>query len=83
MAEFITIFGYLIYLEILELNCCGLGANKRSNIMNKVEKEFNNINEDISEDINENILNEDEEKFLYVIGNYKEMVLKNSINGKQ
>ena len=47
MAEFSEIFaffGYMVYLEILELNFCGLSDNVRRRLMKKGEIEVNKIN---------------------------------------
>ena len=40
ISEYITLFGHIINLEIIELNFCGLSENIRRNIMFKGEKEF-------------------------------------------
>ena len=46
IAEFSEVFaflGYMIYLEILELNFCRLNENLKSRIIEKGEKEFRNL----------------------------------------
>ena len=46
IAEFSEVFaflGYMIYLEILELNFCGLSDNVKRNIRSKGENEFNQL----------------------------------------
>jgi hypothetical protein len=46
LAEFSEIFaflGYMVYLEIIELNFCGLGKNLRKVIMEKGENEAREI----------------------------------------
>ena len=40
ISEIVAIFGYIINLEIIELNFCGLSDNTRINIMNKAQREF-------------------------------------------
>ena len=57
ISEIIAIIGYIINLEILELNFCGLSDNLRRNIMNKAHQEFLNLNKENNKlklDINEN-----------------------------
>ena len=43
LSELLGIFGYIFYLEILELNFCGLSDNTKRRITIKGENEFNNI----------------------------------------
>ena len=43
LAEILTAFGYLVYLEIIEFHCCGLGDNLRKIISKKGEEEFRTI----------------------------------------
>ena len=40
LTELLAVIGYLVYLEILELNFCGLSDNLRRKIMLKGENEF-------------------------------------------
>ena len=78
ISEIIAFFGYIIYLEIIELNFCGLRENTRRNIIFKGEKEFSEINEDIINNIlNDNIDDEDNETQNFGLGNYELMVEKN------
>ena len=53
LSEFFAISGYMVYLEILELNFCGLNENLRKSIMEKGEKEFKQLKENIIEEDNE------------------------------
>ena len=53
LSEFFAISGYMIYLEILELNFCGLNENLRKRIIEKGEKEFKQLKENISEEEND------------------------------
>ena len=73
ISEIVAIIGYIINLEIIELNFCGLSDNTRRNIMNKAQKEFKNLNEDNVEkylDVNSNA-------DAYIgIGKYEEMIEK-------
>ena len=73
IAEIIAIFGYIINLEIIELNFCGLSDNIRRNIMDKAQKEFRYLNEDNIE-LYKNI---NEENTYVGIEKYKEMGYKN------
>ena len=72
-SEIVSLFGYIINLEIIELNFCGLSDNTRRNIMNKAQREFKNLNEDNIEkylDVNSNA-------DAYIgIGKYEEMIEK-------
>ena len=73
ISEIVAIIGYIINLEIIELNFCGLSDNTRRNIMYKAQKEFKNLNEDNIEkylDVNSNA-------DAYIgIGKYEEMIEK-------
>ena len=42
-SEFFAILGYMIYLEILELNFCGLSKNLKQIIIEKGEYEFKRL----------------------------------------
>ena len=44
---------FLIYLEIIELNFCGLSTNIKRNIISKGENESNQLNNDKKEAIDE------------------------------
>ena len=76
IAEFVCIFGYMIHLEISELNFCGLSDNIKRKISIKGEKEFNKLNEG---EIGENEEDEDESSYIG-IGKYEEMLAKNKNN---
>ena len=56
-GDFFSFFGYLIYLEIIELNFCGLNYNLRNKIIRRADNEFMNIDDDIS--CTEDSINED------------------------
>ena len=43
MSEICPVFGYLIFLEILELNFCGLSDNIKRNIKSKSDNEFKEL----------------------------------------
>ena len=83
-AEILDAFGNMIYLEIIELNFCGLSDNIKRKIIIKGEKEFNKLNEDKIE----NIINPDEneengEENTYIgIEKYEEMIEKNKKDNK-
>ena len=53
-AEIISLFAYLIYLEIIELRFCGFDKNIKKNLILKAKKEnrnnFMNDNDDESVD---------------------------------
>ena len=71
-AEIVAIFGYIINLEILELNFCGLSDNVRRNIMDKAQKEFLSLTEDSFEkysniDENEEISSNGSERYIEMI----------------
>ena len=40
LTEVLAVLGYLVYLEIFELNFCGLNENLRTKIIEKGENEF-------------------------------------------
>ena len=48
LSEFFAILGYMVYLEILELNFCGLNKYLRRAISEKGEKEFIQLKENMS-----------------------------------
>ena len=77
ISEIVAFFGYIIFLEIIELNFCGLNENIRRNIMVKGEKEFIEMNEDISKNIINNVdEDEDNEEQYLGLGTYEEMIQK-------
>ena len=77
IAEFACIFGYMIHLEIIELNFCGLSDNIKRKIIIKGEKEFNKLNEDKIENILAVEENEEEEDDSVIgVGKYEEMLEK-------
>ena len=43
LSEIFAIIGYIFFLEILELNFCGLSDNTRKNIKSKGQDEFNQL----------------------------------------
>ena len=64
LSEIFAIIGYVIYLEIVELNFCGLSDNIKRNIISKGENEFNEIKFERQESIisSLNTYGEDEEE---------------------
>ena len=58
--NFFAIIGFLIYLEIIELNFCGFNFNLRKNIMKRSDEDVEDFNIDI--DQNEDLINEEIEK---------------------
>ena len=64
LAEILSAFSYLIYLEIIEFHCCGLDNNLRKIISKKGEYEFRKISlTEIKEEENEDNNDENEEEF--------------------
>ena len=65
ITEFTEIFaflGYIVYLEILELNFCGLNENIKRKIMEKGENEFKILSEsDISDKIIDDVSEDEDE----------------------
>ena len=47
-AFFVVLLNYAIYIEIIELSCCGLNKNTRRNILKRIKEE------ELNEDINNN-----------------------------
>jgi len=83
IAEIFASFTYMIHLEIIELNFCGLSDNLKRKISIKGEKEFNKLNEDKIENIINTDENEEDEENAYIgIGKYEEMMVKNKNNNK-
>ena len=77
ISEIVAFFGYIIYLEIIELNFCGLNENIRRNIMVKGEKEFIEMNEDISKNIINNVDEDEDNEDKYLgLGTYEEIIQK-------
>ena len=77
ISEIVAIIGYTIYLEIIELNFCGLSDNIKRKIIIKGEKEFNKLNEDKIESILAVEENEEEEDDSVIgVGKYEEMLEK-------
>ena len=58
LAEFLSALGYLVYLEIIELNFCGLNKYIKRRLMQKGEREFNKLN--VSNIIDKDSINSDE-----------------------
>lgn len=77
LTEFFAILGYMIYLEIIELNFCGLNQNLRKTIIKKGDEEFKMLSLaqlsgiDIEDEENEDEVNESNNKDLKKIGSYK------------
>jgi hypothetical protein len=72
IAEFSEVFaflGYMIYLEILELNFCRLNENLKRIIIEKGEKEFRHLTVAINKD--NNFENEEDEKDEEYTGPYR------------
>ena len=64
LAEILSAFSYLIYLEIIEFHCCGLDNNLKKIISKKGEYEFRKISlTEIKEEENEDNDDENEEEF--------------------
>ena len=82
IAEVIAIFGYIIYLEIIELNFCGLSDNLKRKIMVKAEKDFDKLNNDkIGNLLKNDDDNEEDEGDSYIgLRKYEEMVEKRKNN---
>ena len=59
LTEIFAFLGFMVYLEILELNFCGLNENIKRRIMEKGEREFKNLSE--SNQNNKDIIYYDEE----------------------
>ena len=53
----LTIFGFLIYLEIIELNFCGFNYNLRKNIIDRSMKDIEEIDDD-DIDQNDNLIDD-------------------------
>ena len=65
LTEFLTCFGLMVYLEIIELNFCGLDNNLKKTIMKKGEKEFKLLSfSTIDDDIEENNNDIDDENIV-------------------
>ena len=58
LAEVFAVLGYLVYLEIVELNFCEMSDNLRRKIILKSENEFIELS---SEEKKRNIIDEDEQ----------------------
>ena len=52
-GDIFSIFGFLIYLEVIEFSCFGLNKDYRKNIMRRGTEECINILEDLTDDISE------------------------------
>ena len=48
LGDIFSFFGFLVYLEMIELNCCGLNYNLRNKIINRGVLELINIEDYIS-----------------------------------
>jgi hypothetical protein len=72
LSELFAISGYMVYLEILELNFCGLNENLRTSIMEKGEKEFNLLKKNIIEEENKIEEENDEDCQSFDMNNLKD-----------
>ena len=62
LSEVFAIIGYIIFAEIIELNCCGLSDNTKRNIKTKGENEFYELRNSIIDNIDEEDEVENENK---------------------
>ena len=53
LGEIIALFGYFIYLEIIQLGCCGMNFNTRTSIRQRSKSESLGINDGDDEDVDE------------------------------
>ena len=58
LGEMLALLGYLFYLEVFEIKCCGLNKNTKDNIIQRGIK-------DINSDILYNIDNDDDDEPIY------------------
>ena len=78
IPEIIAFFGYIIFLEIIELNFCGLNENIRRNIIFKGEKEFFEMNEILNKNLLNNDNDEEENEIMDLgLSTYEYMIQKN------
>ena len=63
IMQFIEIFMYLVYLEIIELNFCGLSENIKNNIQNRAIDEYKEIGKEEKERDNLNANFESDEDY--------------------
>ena len=75
--ELTAIFGYIIYLEILEFNFCGLSKNIRRKIVKKGEEEFHTLSNHMIELAK---IEDDEDTFDYGTGKFEEILEKRKKN---
>ena len=52
-GDVFSFFGFLIYLEIIELNCCDLNYNIRNTIISRGKIELINIDDEVFDNLNE------------------------------
>ena len=52
LGDIFSFFGFLVYLEMIELNCCGLNYNLRNKIINRGELELINVDDYLSSSSN-------------------------------
>ena len=64
LSEILAIFGYIFYLEILELNFCGLSDNLKRSITLKGEEEFTRANTTLEKIKEKEKERDDEEKYM-------------------
>ena len=61
LTEIFAFLGFMVYLEIIELNFCGLNENIKRRIMEKGEREFRTLSEFSEFDINKEINNDEDD----------------------
>ena len=59
LGDIFSFFGFLIYLEIIELNCCGFNYNLRNKIINRGNLELMNMDGYISSESSNTSLSEE------------------------
>ena len=72
--DIFSLFGFLIYLEIIELNCCGLNYNLRDKIIKRANHEIfsdyeSSTDENMSDDINTINSDNTKDNIIYISNN--------------
>ena len=72
--DIFSLFGFLIYLEIIELNCCGLNYNLRDKIIKRANHEIfsdceSSSDENMSDDINTINSDNTKDNIIYISNN--------------
>jgi len=72
--DIFSLFGFLIYLEIIELNCCGLNYNLRDKIIRRANHEIfsdyeSSTDENMSDDINTINSDNTKDNIIYISNN--------------